>query len=101
MSTADTFPTVNTTDLISTLDQMLDAGLPRPVGIKRGDSLGAYLISRSDLDGLLARLDELEDLLWLAKAELARKEGFADPAAVRACMGKFTGLDDAQPLDHA
>lgn len=66
--------------------EVLDEALGHPVGITRHDRLTAYVVSKRDFDGLVSRVQELEDQLWLARAEAARNEGFASADEVQAFL---------------
>jgi prevent-host-death family protein len=66
--------------------EVLDEALGRPVGITRHDRLTAYVVSKRDFDALRERVQELEDQLWLARAEAARNEGFAGAGEVDAFL---------------
>jgi prevent-host-death family protein len=66
--------------------EVLDEALGSPVGITRHDRLTAYIVSKRDFDSLVGRVQELEDLLWLARADAARNEGFASTEEVNAFL---------------
>jgi prevent-host-death family protein len=66
--------------------EVLDKALGEPVGITRHDRLTAYMVSKRDYDALVGKVQELEDQLWLARADAARKEGFASDAEVQALL---------------
>ncbi|SFV14464.1 Antitoxin Phd_YefM, type II toxin-antitoxin system [Pseudoduganella namucuonensis] len=53
--------------------ELLDEALGQPVGITKHDRLTAYLVSKRDFESMLANIEALQDQLWLAKAELARR----------------------------
>lgn len=71
--------------------EVLDEALGQPVAITRHERLTAYVVSKRDFDSLLSRIQELEDQLWLARAEMARKEGYASPNEVSAFLNKTRG----------
>ncbi|MBB3005336.1 prevent-host-death family protein [Paraburkholderia tropica] len=66
--------------------EVLDEALGSPVGITRHDRLTAYIVSKRDFDALRERVQDLEDQLWLAKANAAREEGFASASDVDAFL---------------
>ncbi|WP_186104953.1 type II toxin-antitoxin system Phd/YefM family antitoxin [Burkholderia gladioli] len=84
-----TLVTFSARDAKTRFGELLDAALGQPVGITRHDRLTAYVVSKRDFDGLRDRLQELEDMLWLMRAEAARTEGFASDEEVKA----FLALD--------
>ena len=71
-----TFITFSAGDAKRRFGELLDAASGRPVGITRRNKLTAFVVSKNYLDAMHARIQELDDQLWLAKADLARKEGF-------------------------
>jgi prevent-host-death family protein len=79
--------------------EVLDEALGRPVGITRHDRLTAYVVSKRDFDGLVDRVHELEDQLWLARADAARKEGYASDEDVAAFLSDSRNLTD-EPQDN-
>ena len=80
--------------------EMLDAALGHPVGITKHDRLTAYVVSKRDFEAMLANIEELKDQLWLAKAELARKEGFVGAERVDANVSQLGTVDDAETGHH-
>lgn len=75
--------------------EVLDEALAHPVGITRHERLTAYVVSKRDYDALVGRVRELEDLLWLARAEAARAEGFASEGEVKAVLAKLDQLNES------
>lgn len=76
--------------------ELIDEALGRPVGITKHDRLTAYVVSKRDFESMLSRIDELEDQLLLAKAELARKGGFAGAERANVLLNDFRNADNAQ-----
>jgi len=74
--------------------EMLDQALGQPVSITRHDRPVAYVVSKRDYDALLNRLTELEDQLWLTRAEAARNEGYATPEEVNALLARLGAVED-------
>lgn len=74
--------------------ELLDQALGQPVGITRHDRLTAYLVSKRDFEALMAKVQELEDQLWLARAEAARAEGFATRDEVDAFLSNLRNVTD-------
>jgi prevent-host-death family protein len=91
---ANTFTTMSAKDAKTRFGELLDAALGQPVGITKHDRLTAYVVSKKFFDSTLERVRELEDQLWLAKADLARKEGFVSADRVDAILSKFMDLDN-------
>lgn len=56
--------------------ELLNEALGQPVGITRHDKLTAYVVSKDEFENMLATIEYLQDQLWLAKADAARKSGF-------------------------
>jgi prevent-host-death family protein len=75
--------------------EVLDEALGQPVGITRHDRLTAYVVSKRDFDALTNRVHELEDQLWLAKADAARNEGFASKSDVEALLAAHRNFGNA------
>ena len=86
-------PAINTlsaAEASNRLDELLEQAAERPVGITRKDELAAYLVSKQDFEALVAKVQELEDQLCLAKVEIARGGGFLgadDVDALLNCAG--------------
>ena len=74
--------------------ELLDEALGQPVGITKHDRLTAYVVSKRDFDAMQNKIQELDDQLWLAKADLARKEGFVSTERVDAFLSDFRNLDN-------
>lgn len=98
MSTATALVTFSARDAKTRFGEMLDEALGHPVGITRHDRLTAYVVSKREYEALVAKVQELEDQLWLLSAEDARKEGFASPEEVGDVQRKLGNLDD-EPKD--
>ncbi|HEX8612685.1 MAG TPA: type II toxin-antitoxin system Phd/YefM family antitoxin [Telluria sp.] len=90
------FITFSAKDAKARFGELLDEALGRPVGITKHDRLTAYVVSKRDFEKMLANIDYLEDQLWLAKADLARKEGFVGPDRVDALLGDLGSMNDAE-----
>ncbi|WP_431206717.1 type II toxin-antitoxin system Phd/YefM family antitoxin [Burkholderia cepacia] len=78
--------TFSARDAKTRFGEVLDEALGHPVGITRHDRLTAYVVSKRDFDGMRERLQELEDQLWLLRADAARAEGFASDEEVKAFL---------------
>lgn len=89
MSTA-ALTTFSAKDAKARFGEVLDEALGHPVGITRHDRLTAYIVSRKEFERMVARVQYLEDQLWLAKAEAARKEGYASNERVSAFLSDFS-----------
>jgi len=90
MSQAATFSMFTAKDAKSRFGELLDAALGQPVGITKHDRLTAYVVSKRHFDAMQEKIQQLEDQLWLAKAELARKEGFVATERVDAFVSDFS-----------
>lgn len=75
--------------------EVLDTALGRPVGITKHDRLTAYVVSKNQYEGLLQKIEELEERLWAYGAELAREEGFATAKEVDALLASLRNPHDA------
>lgn len=84
--TKDALVTFSARDAKTRFGELLDEALGHPVGITRHDRLTAYVVSKRDFDGMRERLQELEDQLWLLRADLARADGFASEEDVKAFL---------------
>lgn len=87
---AATFTTFSAKDAKARFGEVLDEALGHPVGITRHDRLTAYVVSRKEFEKMIARVQYLEDQLWLAQAEAARNEGFASHERVSAFLSDFS-----------
>jgi prevent-host-death family protein len=94
-----TLTTFSAKDAKARFGEVLDEALGRPVGITRHDRLTAYIVSRRDFEAMVAKVQDLEDQLWLAKADTARKEGFASAESVSAFLSDFRNKDDVTGND--
>lgn len=92
--TAATLTTFSAKDAKTRFGELLDEALGRPVGITKHDRLTAYVVSKRDFETMVAKVQELEDQLWLAKAALARNEGFVGAERVDAFLSDFRNLDN-------
>lgn len=86
--------TFSAKDAKARFGEVLDEALGRPVGITRHERLTAYIVSKRDFEAMIARVQDLEDQLWLAKADAARNEGFAGADSVSAFLSDFRKLDN-------
>lgn len=100
MSEIASFSIFTAKDAKSRFGELLDAALGQPVGITKHDRLTAYVVSKRHFDAMQQKIQELEDQLWLAKAELARKEGFVSTERVDAFLSDFSapGHDETDPV---
>ena len=71
-----TLTTFSAKDAKARFGELLDTALGHPVGITKHDRLTAYVISKTSYEMMVEKLIELEDQLWLLRADSARKEGF-------------------------
>lgn len=94
MSHHATLTTFSAKDAKARFGEVLDEALGRPVGITRHERLTAYIVSRRDFEAMVEKVQDLEDQLWLAKAENARKEGFVGTETVNAFLSDFRNQDD-------
>lgn len=78
--------TFSARDAKTRFGEVLDEALGHPVGITRHERLTAYIVSKKEFEGMRERVRELEDQLWLLRAEAARAEGFASDAEVEAFL---------------
>jgi prevent-host-death family protein len=81
--------------------EVLDRALGRPVGITKHDRLTAYVVSKTDFEAMVSRIQYLEDQLWLMKADAARLEGFASADEVSAFLHNFRSTDNEVEHDQA
>lgn len=96
MSEVATFNIFSARDAKTRFGELLDEALGQPVGITRHDRLTAYVVSKRHFDAMQNKIQELEDQLWLAKADLARKEGFASTDRVDAFLSDFRDTDNVE-----
>lgn len=94
-----TLTTFSAKDAKARFGEVLDEALGRPVGITRHDRLTAYIVSKRDFEAIMAKVQDLEDQLWLAKADTARKEGFVGTKTVNAFLSDFRNQDDVASHD--
>lgn len=100
MSDAD-LVTLSAQDAALRLDELIDEASGNPIGITGRDDLMAYLVSRSDYEAMLERIQFLEDQLWLSKADAARKDGYADKKRVGAFLRDFSeGANHEEAAPH-
>lgn len=88
--------TFSASDVSEQFAKLLDAASSKPVGITRQDQLAAYLVSKRDFEAMVASIQQLEDQLWLAKAELARKQGFVGSNRVKAIVSSLRATENTQ-----
>lgn len=81
--------TFSAKDAKARFGEVLDEALGRPVGITRHERLTAYIVSKRDFESMLTKVQNLEDQLWLVKADAARSEGFASAEDVDAFLHDF------------
>ncbi|MBB5607102.1 MULTISPECIES: type II toxin-antitoxin system Phd/YefM family antitoxin [unclassified Janthinobacterium] len=96
MGEAAAFTIFSARDAKTRFGELLDEALGQPVGITRHDRLTAYVVSKRHFDAMQNKIQELEDQLWLAKADLARKEGFASTDRVDAFLSDFRDTDNVE-----
>lgn len=96
MASPATFNTFSAKDAKTRFGELLDEALGRPVGITKHDRLTAYVVSRRDFEAMVDKVRELEDQLWLARAALARNEGFVGAERVDAFLSDFRNLDNEE-----
>lgn len=96
-----TLTTFSAKDAKARFGEVLDEALGHPVGITRHDRLTAYIVSKREYEAMVAKVQYLEDQLWLAKAEAAREEGFASPESVDAFLSDFRNRDNDVENDKA
>ena len=89
MTNPATLKTFSARDARARFGELLDAASNEPVGITQRDQLTAYLVSKSDFDAMVASIHELEDQLWLAKANQARSGGFVGSDRVKTILGSL------------
>lgn len=99
MTSAADFSVFSARDAKMRFGELLDTALGHPVGITKHDRLTAYVVSKRDFEAMLANIEDLKDQLWLAKAELARKEGFVGADRVDAIMNQLEVAGD-EAGDH-
>ncbi|MBR7793900.1 type II toxin-antitoxin system Phd/YefM family antitoxin [Undibacterium sp. FT147W] len=100
MSIAAAFNTFSARDAKMRFGELLDAALGRPVGITKHDRLTAYVVSKHDFEAMLANIEELKDQLWLAKADLARKEGFVGAERINEILSDFRDNDTNDEISN-
>ncbi|MET0265511.1 MAG: type II toxin-antitoxin system Phd/YefM family antitoxin [Duganella sp.] len=84
MMDSATFRTFSAKDAKARFDELLDEALAQPIGITKHNRLTAFIVSKNDYEAMLDNMQKLEDQLWLTRAELARKEGFAGAERISA-----------------
>ncbi|MFM9914084.1 MAG: type II toxin-antitoxin system Phd/YefM family antitoxin [Methylophilaceae bacterium] len=89
-----TLTTFSAKDAKARFGEVLDEALGSPVGITRHERLTAYVVSKRDFESMMAKVQELEDQLWLAKADAARSEGFASAEDVDAFLHDFRNTNN-------
>ncbi|WP_415774618.1 type II toxin-antitoxin system Phd/YefM family antitoxin [Paraburkholderia sp. J11-2] len=94
-----TLVTYSARDAKTRFGEVLDEALGRPVGITRHERLTAYVVSKRDFESLRARVQELEEKLWLIEAEIARREGFTSSDEVAAFLRDARNSVN-EPKDH-
>ncbi|MES2129044.1 MAG: type II toxin-antitoxin system prevent-host-death family antitoxin [Pseudomonadota bacterium] len=97
---ATTLITFSARDAKARFGELLDTALGRPVGITKHERLTAYLVSKVEYESMIEKLQELEDRLWLMKADAARKEGFVGAENVDALLNKFGNFDNEKTSNN-
>jgi prevent-host-death family protein len=100
MNVAARLTTFSAKDAKARFGELLDTALGGLVGITKHDRLTAYVVSKRDFEALVERVQELEDQLWLAKADAACKDGFAGPEHVDALLSKIGDPDNEEVKNH-
>jgi prevent-host-death family protein len=100
MNVATHLTTFSAKDAKARFGELLDTALGGLVGITKHDRLTAYVVSKRDFEALVARVQELEDQLWLAKADAARKDGFVGTEQVDALLSRIGDLDNEEVKNH-
>ena len=86
---AMTLPLFSARDAKTKFGEVLDTALGRPVGITKHDRLTAYIVSKYEFESMKQTIENLEDQIWLLKAEAARIEGFANARQVSAFLANM------------
>lgn len=97
---AQTLTLFSARDAKTKFGELLDTALGRPVGITKHDRLTAYLVSKYEYETMVERIQELEDRLWLIKADAARKDGFVSSDEVDAFLVDIGNLNDESSNDQ-
>jgi prevent-host-death family protein len=100
MNVATRLTTFSAKDAKARFGELLDAALGGLVGITKHDRLTAYVVSKRDFEALVERVQELEDQLWLAKADAARKSGYVGSEHVDALLSRTGDVDDEEVKNH-
>jgi prevent-host-death family protein len=100
MNAVAPFNTFSARDAKAKFGELLDEALGRPVGITKHDRLTAYVVSKRDFEQMLAKIEELQDQLWLTRAELARKEGFVGAEQVDALLSEVRNFENAEDRNN-
>lgn len=80
--------------------EVLDTALGQPVGITKHDRLTAYIVSKNVFEAMLNKIQQLEDQLWLQKADAARNEGFASAGDVEAFLHTLRNTNNDSKHDE-
>jgi hypothetical protein len=99
MNPAARLPIFTAEDSANRFNEVLEEALKRPVGISSRDELVAYLVSKQDIDKLFAKIEELEDQVWLKEAELGRQSGFIAAEEVDAFINDVRNSRDGEARD--
>lgn len=97
---AATLTTFSAKDAKARFGELLDKALGRPVGITKHDRLTAYVVSKTDFESMVERMQELEDQLWLYQADAARKEGFVGQNDVDTLLSKLRNIDHEEARNN-
>ena len=92
---ATTLTLFSARDAKTRFGEVLDTALGSPVGITKHDRLTAYVVSKSQYEALVSKVEELEDRLWVVGAELAREDGYASAKEVDAFLASLRNPQDA------
>ncbi|MBP1208149.1 prevent-host-death family protein [Duganella sp. 1411] len=96
MTTAAPLKIYNAKDAETQFGEVLNEASRKPVGITKRGRVAAYILSRRDFDAMVSRIQELEDQLWLAKADLAREGGFVGSERVKTILGAIGDVQNEE-----
>lgn len=100
MTTRTTLKVCSVQDAKARFEELFDAASRQPVEIAAQDGSAAYLVAKRDFDAMVAAVEELTDQLWLIRAELARKRGFAGTEKVESILSNLEGVGHAETDAH-
>ncbi len=90
----------NARDAKTRFGELLDESLGQPVAIKRHDRLVSYVVSVKLFDSMRERLQQLEDDLWVTKAEQAASMGYASREEVNAFLNDLKDVNNVEAGTH-